>query len=125
MFWRRITGFFLGYAQPERQQVQARWYLIFYILIALAVLTKGPVGVVLPGLIIACFLLYLGKVREVLREMRLFRGALIVLVLTLPWYILVTLANGEAYINSFLVITMLSGLLASSMPMPDPGTFTF
>jgi len=96
-----LLAFFLGYAQPERQQVQARWYLIFYILIALAVLTKGPVGVVLPGLIIACFLLYLGKAREVLREMRLFRGALIVIVLTLPWYILVTLANGEAYINSF------------------------
>jgi 4-amino-4-deoxy-L-arabinose transferase-like glycosyltransferase len=96
-----LLAFFLGYAQPERQEVQGRWYLAFYLLIALAVLTKGPVGVVLPGLIIAAFLLYLGKAREVLQEMRLLRGALLVLALTLPWYILVTLVNGEAYINSF------------------------
>ena len=95
-----LLAFFLGYAQPQ-QKVQARWYLAFYILIALAVLTKGPVGVVLPGLIITAFLLYLGKAREVIREMHLLRGVLIVLALTLPWYILVTLANGKAYINSF------------------------
>jgi len=96
-----LLAFFLGYAQPERQGVQSFWYLAFYLLIALAVLTKGPVGFVLPGLIIAAFLLYLGKAREVLREMRLVRGTLLVLALILPWYILVTLANGEAYIDSF------------------------
>jgi 4-amino-4-deoxy-L-arabinose transferase-like glycosyltransferase len=59
------------------------------------------VGVVLPGLIIGSFLLYVGKAKEVLGEMRLVRGALIFLALTVPWYILVTLRNGEAYINSF------------------------
>ena len=96
-----LLAFFLGYAQSEQKAVQTRWYLAFYILIALAVLTKGPVGVVLPGLIIAAFLVYLGKAKEVMREMGLFRGAILVLALTLPWYILVTLANGEAYINSF------------------------
>jgi 4-amino-4-deoxy-L-arabinose transferase-like glycosyltransferase len=96
-----LLAFFLGYAQPERRRVQERWYLAFYVLIALAVLTKGPVGVVLPGLIIGSFLLYVGKAKEVLREMRLVRGAGIVLSLSLPWFILVTLRNGEAYIDSF------------------------
>lgn len=96
-----LLAFFLGYAQPEQKPVQTRWYLAFYILIALAVLTKGPVGFVLPGLIITAFLVYLGKLKEVIREMHLFRGILLVLALTLPWYVLVTLANGEAYIDSF------------------------
>lgn len=96
-----LLAFFLGYAQPEQRQVQARWYLAFYVLSALAVLTKGPVGVVLPGLIIVAFLLYVGKLREVLGEMRLVRGAALFLAITLPWFILVTLHNGEAYINSF------------------------
>ncbi|MEW6494449.1 MAG: glycosyltransferase family 39 protein [Cyanobacteriota bacterium] len=96
-----LLAFFLGYAQPKRQKVQERWYLAFYILSALAVLTKGPVGVVLPGLIIGAFLLYVGKLREVLGEMRLVRGAVIFVAITLPWYILVTLHNGDAYINSF------------------------
>ncbi len=99
-FCSALLAFFQGYAQPG-QAVQSRWYLAFYILIALAVLTKGPVGAVLPGLIIAAFVLYVGKAREVMREMRLVRGALLVLALVLPWYILVTLANGEAFIDSF------------------------
>ena len=95
-----LFAFFLGYAQPDRK-VQERWYLAFYILSALAVLTKGPVGIVLPGLIITAFLLYVGRFKEVLGEMRVVRGALIFVAITLPWYILVTLRNGDAYINSF------------------------
>jgi 4-amino-4-deoxy-L-arabinose transferase-like glycosyltransferase len=103
-----LFSFFIGYArsdqskaQTDQPQAQARWYLAFYILIALAVLTKGPVGIVLPGLITGIFLLYMGNIRTVLREMQLLRGILLVLVLTVPWYVLVIQANGEAYINAF------------------------
>ncbi|UBF26847.1 hypothetical protein K9N68_02325 [Kovacikia minuta CCNUW1] len=58
-------------------------------------------GLVLPGGTIVLFLLYVGKFQEVLREMRPLWGLLIILGLALPWYILVTLANGEAFIDSF------------------------
>jgi 4-amino-4-deoxy-L-arabinose transferase-like glycosyltransferase len=78
-----------------------QWYLACYVLIAGAILTKGPVGIVLPGLIIGVFLLYLGKLREVVREMRLLLGMLIILGLSLPWYVLVIWRNGWNYINSF------------------------
>ncbi|WP_448273695.1 ArnT family glycosyltransferase [Nostoc sp. DSM 114160] len=78
-----------------------KWYLAFYVLIAGAILTKGPVGIVLPGLIVAAFLLYVGKVREVLREMHLLVGTLIILILSVPWYALVIWRNGWDYINSF------------------------
>ncbi|MBD0300955.1 MAG: glycosyltransferase family 39 protein, partial [Tolypothrix sp. T3-bin4] len=78
-----------------------KWYLAFYVLIAGAILTKGPVGIVLPGLIIAAFLLYVGSLREVLREMRFFMGMLIVFGLSVPWYVLVIWRNGWNYINSF------------------------
>ncbi|MDZ7952044.1 glycosyltransferase family 39 protein [Nostoc sp. DedQUE09] len=78
-----------------------KWYLAFYVLIAGAILTKGPVGIVLPGLIVAAFLFYVGKVREVLREMHLLVGILIILALSVPWYALVIWRNGWNYINSF------------------------
>ncbi|MEH1928527.1 ArnT family glycosyltransferase [Nostoc sp.] len=78
-----------------------KWYLAFYVLIAGAILTKGPVGIVLPGLIVGAFLLYVGKFREVLREMRLFMGILIIIGLSVPWYALVIWRNGWNYINSF------------------------
>lgn len=97
-----LFSFFLGYAQSDRaSKAQSRWYLAFYIFSALAVLTKGPVGIVLPVLIIGCFLLYMGNFWAVLKETKPLRGILLFLVITVPWYVLVILANGENYINAF------------------------
>ncbi|HLO48809.1 MAG TPA: glycosyltransferase family 39 protein [Kamptonema sp.] len=103
-----LLSFFIGYAKEEERRKNnpeklpfSRWYLAFYVLIALAILTKGPVGIVLPIIIIGSFALYLGNGRELWQEMRPLRGLLIILVIALPWFVLVTLANGEAYIDSF------------------------
>jgi 4-amino-4-deoxy-L-arabinose transferase-like glycosyltransferase len=94
--------FFLGYAtSPEENRKKTNWYMFFYIFVAGAILTKGPVGIVLPGLIIVAFLFYVGKLREVISEMHLILGTLTILVLALPWYILVTWRNGWSFINSF------------------------
>ncbi|NEQ38252.1 MAG: glycosyltransferase family 39 protein [Okeania sp. SIO3I5] len=78
-----------------------KWYLAFYILISLAVLTKGPIGIVLPALIIGSFLLYVGKFFQIWQEINIWRGILIFLTITFPWYCLVTLVNGKEYIDSF------------------------
>ncbi|UKO97921.1 ArnT family glycosyltransferase [Nostoc sp. UHCC 0870] len=78
-----------------------KWYLACYALIAGAILTKGPVGIVLPGLIIGAFLLYVGQLWAVVREMRLLLGLVIIFCLSVPWYLLVTWRNGWNYINSF------------------------
>ncbi|MGK7922315.1 MAG: ArnT family glycosyltransferase [Trichodesmium sp.] len=78
-----------------------KWYLAFYILISLAVLAKGPIGIVLPGLIIGSFLLYVGNFVQIWQEINILRGILIFATITLPWYILVTLINGKEYIDSF------------------------
>lgn len=96
-----LLSFFLGYAQPSKPALQARWYLAFYVLIAGAILTKGPVGIVLPGVIIGLFLLYLGNALEVLREMRLLLGSVVIAAIALPWYVLVIWRNGRAFIDSF------------------------
>lgn len=96
-----LLAFFWGYVQPQRPRRQRRWYWLGYLLLGLAVLAKGPVGLVLPGLIIGSFSLYLGNFRQVFQELRLLRGMCILLVITLPWYLLVTLANGSTFINSF------------------------
>ena len=95
--------FFIGYASvnSKKSRLPNLWYLGFYILIALAVLAKGPVGIVLPGLIIFCFLIYLGQLKTVAKEMNLLLGAIIFLVISLPWYILVFLENGQVYLDSF------------------------
>ena len=107
-----LLAFFLGYTlEEQREQAEFstvsasrfpnKWYLTFYVLIALAILAKGPVGIVVPALIIGCFGLYLGNFRQLWREMRPLSGILIILAIALPWYILVILANGQTYIDSF------------------------
>jgi 4-amino-4-deoxy-L-arabinose transferase-like glycosyltransferase len=94
-----LFSFFMGYARCDRSK--PRWYLSFYGFVALAVLTKGPIGLVLPGLTVGGFLLYMGNFRTVLKEMRWLWGVLLILGLTVPWYALVIRANGEAFIDSF------------------------
>ncbi|MHC0066530.1 ArnT family glycosyltransferase [Nostoc sp. UIC 10890] len=116
-----LLCFFLGYAGKEgtgdlglgtgekfsqsRSEATSlfpnKWYLAFYVLIAGAILTKGPVGIVLPGLIVVAFLLYVGKFLEVLREMRVLVGILIIIGLSVPWYALVIWRNGWNFINAF------------------------
>jgi 4-amino-4-deoxy-L-arabinose transferase-like glycosyltransferase len=96
-----LLAFFLGYTQVENPKIQGRWYGAFYVLTALAILTKGPIAIILPAAIIGGFALYLGNLRTVIREMKLGFGVLAVAVLALPWYILVTLANPDTFIRSF------------------------
>ena len=95
-----LLCFFQGYAHPA-QPGRGRWYFAAYTSVALAILTKGPIGIVLPGLIILAFLLYTGQMGTVLREMQVWGGVLWIGLLTIPWYVLVIQANGEAYIQSF------------------------
>ncbi len=107
-----LLAFFLGYSlEEEREKAEFstistsrfpnKWYLAFYVLIALAILTKGPVGIVIPALIIGSFSLYVGNFRQLLREMRPVSGILMIVAIALPWFILVILANGQTYIDSF------------------------
>ena len=99
--------FFWGYVN-NRQLINSKqlalpnkWYLAFYIFLGLAVLTKGPVGIVIPGLIIGCFLLYVGQFLQVVREIKLLWGGIIFFIITVPWYVLVWLENGQNFIDSF------------------------
>ncbi|MDP5337336.1 MAG: glycosyltransferase family 39 protein, partial [Nodularia sp. (in: cyanobacteria)] len=103
-----LLCFFLGYATTVETPPQSasslfpnKWYLAFYVLIAGAILSKGPVGIVLPLLIIAAFVIYVGKIREVFTQMRPFIGMLIIFALSAPWYVLVTWRNGWDYVDSF------------------------
>jgi 4-amino-4-deoxy-L-arabinose transferase-like glycosyltransferase len=63
-------------------------------------LIKGPVAVVLP---VAAFLVYLTALGELrrLREMQLASGAIIVLMIAVPWYVALYAQHGWTYITQF------------------------
>ncbi len=72
----------------------------FYLFLGLASLAKGPVGVLLPFLIVGISLA-IEKRWDLLREMHLLRGAGLMLVVSGPWYLMAALRDPE-YIKTFL-----------------------
>jgi 4-amino-4-deoxy-L-arabinose transferase-like glycosyltransferase len=70
---------------------------LLYVSIALAVLTKGPVGLVLPALAAAIWIV-LWRRWGLLRRLRLGRGVTIVAILAGGWYIAATLTHGPAFV---------------------------
>ncbi|VTS00918.1 Hypothetical conserved protein OS=uncultured planctomycete GN=HGMM_F37F03C27 PE=4 SV=1: PMT_2 [Gemmata massiliana] len=77
-----------------------RWWTATAAACGLAVLTKGPVGVALPGLVI---LLYFAWNRELgrLLDRKFFWAALVFLLVAGPWYGLVTAETRGAWAQAF------------------------
>lgn len=95
-----LLSFFAGYTATDRRS-RVWGYLGFWILMALGVLTKGPVGLVLPGGIVLAFLLVTRQLKNVLREMPWRWGAILFAAIALPWYGLAYWVNGEVFIDAF------------------------
>lgn len=93
-FWMTATlGCFL-LASREGERRAGLYYHLLYISAACTVLAKGLIGLVLPGGVIALFILVTGRWR-LLREMRLATGIPLFLLVAAPWFILVSLRNPE------------------------------
>ncbi len=74
-----------------------------YILISLAVMTKGPVAVVLPVAILGFYYLTTGGLKAAWQRFFPLTGALIVAVLALPWFVLEIAATKGEYFQEFFV----------------------
>src|SRR5206468_2010006 len=92
-----IFSFFLAMAGEGRAK---RWYWGFYVGMALATLTKGPVGVLVPLLPVIPYLLLTRRWREVVPECRLLTGTAVFLLIAAPWYAAMFLLHGAGYAAS-------------------------
>ena len=77
-----------------------RWWLPWLVL-GLAVLTKGPVAVVLAGLTLALFGWRLADLPGLFRTLRPWPGLLLTALVALPWYLLELLVEGKPFWDSF------------------------
>lgn len=85
------------------QKGDGREFLIAYGLMGLATLTKGLIGIVLPGLICLSFVAVRGEWRSVLRW-RILAGAAIFLLVTAPWFSWVAYATEGTWLKDFILI---------------------
>ena len=76
------------------------WFVPAAVSSALAVLTKGPVGVALPGLVILLFLAWNRELNRLL-DRRMLWGILAFLLVAVPWFGLVAAETRGAYIRAF------------------------
>ena len=71
-----------------------RWQDAAWVLLALAVLSKGLIGLVLPAATVVAYTLW-QRDWDFIRRIRPLRGVLILLAITAPWFIAVSWANPE------------------------------
>jgi Dolichyl-phosphate-mannose-protein mannosyltransferase len=70
------------------------WSLLMYVSVGLAVMTKGVIGIVLPGLIAGAFLALSGKIYA-LKRLGLWWGIPVAMAIALPWHLLVALSHED------------------------------
>jgi 4-amino-4-deoxy-L-arabinose transferase-like glycosyltransferase len=76
-------------------------YYFAYAAVGMAVLTKGPIGIVLPIAIIFIQLILTHNLKA-LKELKIFSGGLLALIVFLPWYLMMYYAHGMDFIHTFL-----------------------
>ena len=92
-----LSAAMLALVQGVRTPVGPRrrnWFWAAYALMALATLTKGLIGFVLPGMVVAVWIVLLGEWR-LLRSMYLPSGVLVFLLIAAPWHVWVSEVNPE------------------------------
>jgi len=115
-----LISFILGTDEPPgvRRRI-AMW--TFFVFAALAVLEKGLIGIVIPGLIISTWILFLGEWR-ILKTLYLPSGITLFVIVTAPWHILVSVINPE-FFNFYFIREHFQRYLFKNGPIDHPWTF--
>ena len=93
-------------------------YNFFYVLLSFAVLSKGPLGVVLPAMVVGLFLVLKRKL-SFLKEMQIGWGILIFIVAASPWYILISIRNPD-YAGYFLIDKSIGSFFSDDVRHLEP-----
>jgi len=91
-----ITAFYCAQKDPGQRRIM----LLFYLCAALAVMSKGPAGILLPLVIAVVFLWRRGQL-SMLRELYPGRGVLLFLLVATPWYIGVAVTAPPELVQHF------------------------
>jgi len=95
-----IVGLLLGQQAQVHARTRRNWIWLAWAALGLAVLSKGLMGLVLPG---AALVIYSLLQRDIVlwKRMHLITGLLLCLLITAPWFYLVMKANPEFFQRFF------------------------
>lgn len=110
--------FYCGVVEEKRRR---RYFLLFHVAVAFAVLAKGPLGVLLPALVIGPHLVWSRRL-ALLREMQIGWGLVIVIVIAAPWYLLMSTRHQD-FLPHFLFGQNLGYFFSAESRHPRPFYF--
>ncbi len=89
-----LAGFLLAQHPENSPAARRNWMLLAWVSMGIAVLTKGLIGIALPGLVLT---LYVIGTRDwsLLRRIHLVSGLAVMLAVVTPWFWLVSVRNPE------------------------------
>jgi 4-amino-4-deoxy-L-arabinose transferase-like glycosyltransferase len=121
-----LAAFFWAYQRPRWKTVGL---VLFYVLSALAVLTKGPLGFLIPFLVVLIFLAVRKEIRFLV-SIPSFIGLVLFFLVSVPWYYFMLQQYGQSFIQEFYVNDHLRRLVEAEHGGNDkwyfyPGTMLF
>jgi 4-amino-4-deoxy-L-arabinose transferase-like glycosyltransferase len=99
-----------------------RWLVLSGVGAGCGFLTKGPVGLLIPALVLLP-IWWLERRRAVVRPSALALATLVAAVVGVPWYVAMWLTHGRAYLDSFFVGDNLERFATSRFNDPRPVWF--
>ena len=100
---------------PKKRQL---FCYIAYMLAGLATLTKGLIGIVFPMMIVGMWIFIFNEWKQ-LKKLHLLSGVLIILLLTLPWYIAMQYQHPN-FFHYFFIVQHLNRYVNNGFNMRNP-----
>ena len=113
MFSITLMSFYLGYRAGNE-----KFYLISFAASGVAVLTKGPIGFFLPGLIILIFLAWQRDLSHLKKIFRVKNFLLLAAIISI-WYLPMTWIHGAEFVENFLGVHNFLRATVSEYPKTD------
>jgi len=105
-----ITASLYLFALAYFGRIKGRFkYIYMYAFMAFAMITKGPLGIIYPLGAISLFLILRGE-PEKFKEINLLSGMAVFFLISAPWFIIMALRHGDAYIDKVWTLEILKKL---------------
>jgi len=98
-----LFSFFLALHLSGTRPWHRRLALVGHLAMALAVLTKGPIGLLIPSAVVLIYVTIRGRLRAGLAALCPWSGLVVFGAVALPWYLLVFWINGWDFVQGFFV----------------------
>ncbi len=98
------------------------WCWIAYVAVALATLTKGPVGIALPALTMVVFLWWERALRGAIRRFHAIAGGILIVAIVAPWFTAISLRE-PGFLDFYFIGEHIRRIFDSSFSHGEPAYF--